>query len=286
LWRAMPWTAALFALGAAAISGLPPLNGFVSEWLVFLGLIDAALAHGPAAWAALPAAVMLGVTGALALACFVKVCGVVFLGAPRSAVAMHAHECGRPMRGSMLVLAGACVAIGLAPVFFWPALARAIGAWCPAWNSTEAPAPLFTLGWAHVALAVTASVAAWWLWRKVRRGVLTRALTWDCGYALPTARMQYTAGSFAGILTEWFAWILCPERHEHRPEEVFPARASSEEHTPETVLEYGIHPVGGVVMHLSSAARRLQHGRLQAYLLYLVIGLAALAGIVLTGGGQ
>jgi hydrogenase-4 component B len=286
LWRAMPWTAGLFALGAAAISGLPPLNGFVSEWLVFLGLFDAAIAHGPTAWAALPAAVLLGVTGALALACFVKVCGVVFLGAPRTPAAAHAHECGWPMRWAMIVLAGGCVAIGLAPIFFWPALARAIGAWCPGWSGAEVPAPLAELGWIHVALAVTAVVAAWWLWRKLKHRGLNRALTWDCGYALPTARMQYTAGSFAGIITEWFAWILQPERHELRTEEVFPAHASFEEHTPETVLEHVVQPVSRVVMQISATARCLQHGRLQAYLLYLVIGLAALAGLVLIGGGQ
>lgn len=286
LWRAMPWTAGLFALGAAAISGLPPLNGFVSEWLVFLGLFDAAIAHGPMAWAALPAAIALGVTGALALACFVKVCSVVFLGAPRTAAATHAHECGWPMRGAMLVLAGGCVAIGLAPVVFWLALARAIGEWGPTWSSTEVPAPLATLGWAQVALAVGALGAAWWLWRWVSRRGLNRALTWDCGYALPTARMQYTAGSFAGIITEWFAWILCPARHEQRPEAIHPVRASFEEHTPETVLEHIVQPVGAVVMLISTAMRRLQHGRLQAYLLYLVIGLAVLAVLVLTGGGQ
>jgi hydrogenase-4 component B len=230
--------------------------------------------------------VLLGVTGALALACFVKVCSVVFLGAPRTQAASQAHECGWPMRGAMLVLAGGCVAIGLAPIFFWPALARAIGAWCPAWSNPEEPAPLCTLGWVHVALAVAAAVAAWWLWRKVSRRGLNRALTWDCGYALPTARMQYTAGSFAGIITEWFAWILQPERHEHRAEDVFPAQASFEEHTPETVLERVVYPVSRVVMQISATARRLQHGRLQAYLLYLVIGLAVLAGLVLIGGGQ
>ena len=104
LWRAMPWTAGLFALGAVAISGLPPLNGFVSEWLVYLGLFDATLAHGPSAWAAIPSAILLGITGALALACFTKVCGVVFLGAPRSAAAAQAHESGPAMRGAMLVL--------------------------------------------------------------------------------------------------------------------------------------------------------------------------------------
>ncbi|MBI5775438.1 MAG: NADH-quinone oxidoreductase subunit H, partial [Verrucomicrobia bacterium] len=74
LWRAMPWTASLFALGAAAISGLPPLNGFVSEWLVYLGLFEAASTGGGAAPAAVLAAVLLAMTGAMALACFVKVC--------------------------------------------------------------------------------------------------------------------------------------------------------------------------------------------------------------------
>jgi len=264
-----------------AISGLPPLNGFVSEWLVFLGLFDAAIAHGPAAWAALPTAVLLGVTGALALACFVKVCGVVFLGAPRSAVASHAHECGQPMRGAMLVPAAACVAIGLTPVFFWPAVARAVGAWCPAWSDTVAPAPLFVLSWAHVTIAAIVLLAAWWLWRRVQSSKPERALTWDCGYAVPTARMQYTAGSFAGIIVEWFEWILRPVRHEERPEGNFPLAAMSTVHTPETVLKYLIQPVGVLVMQVSALARRLQHGRIQSYLLYLVIGIAVLACITL-----
>ena len=294
LWRAMPWTAGLFALGAAAICGLPPLNGFVSEWLVFLGLFDAALAHGPSAWAApnavawaaMLAAILLGVTGALALACFVKVCGVVFLGAPRSAAAEHAHECGPGMRGAMLVLAGACVATGLAPVLFWPAVARAVAAWNPAWAEPAAPAPLFALSLAQVTLAVIAAGAAWWLWQRVRQHGLVRAPTWDCGYVAPTARMQYTAGSFAGIITEWFAWILRPVRHDHRPLEILPVAASFTEHTPETVLEQVVEPAGSVVMQLSLAARRLQHGRLQSYLLYIVIGLAALAILVWLGGGR
>ena len=284
LWRIMPWTAGLFALGAAAISGLPPLNGFVSEWLVYLGLFDATISHGPSAWATIPSAILLGVTGALALACFVKVCGVVFLGAPRSAAAAHAHECGPAMRGAMLLLAGACVAIGLAPVLFWPAVARAVGTWRPLWTSAEPPAPLFALGLVHLALAALAVAVVWWLWRRVQRQGLTRGLTWDCGYALPTARMQYTAGSFASIITEWFAWILRPERHEQRPEVTFPVSASLTEHTPETVLEHCVVPASAIVMRASRAVRSLQHGRVQAYLFYLLLGVAALAAVVLLGG--
>lgn len=286
LWRMMPWTASLFALGAAAISGLPPLNGFVSEWLVYLGLFDATLAHSPSAWAAIPAAILLGVTGALALACFAKVCGVVFLGAPRSLAAARAHECGPAMCGAMLVLGGACVAIGLGPVIFWPAVVRAVDVWNPVWVGVETPVALWSLGRCNVALAVLASGGAGWLWWCVQRGRFTRAVTWDCGYAAPTPRMQYTAGSFAGIITEWFAWILRPVRHAQRPDVTFPVTASYTEHTPETVLEQIVVPAGRVVMRVSAVARSLQHGRVQSYLLYLLIGLATLGVVVVLGGGQ
>jgi len=286
LWRAMPWTAGLFALGAAAISGLPPLNGFVSEWLVYLGLFDAASSHGPMAWAAIPVAILLGITGALALACFVKVCGVVFLGLPRSEAAAHAHENGPLMRAPMLVLGFACVAIGLVPVLFWPAVARAASAWRPDWADIAVPAPLATLGMCHLALVVLAVLAAIILWRRVKQNGVNRAGTWDCGYAVPTPRMQYTAGSFAGIITGWFSWILRPRRHVHPPKGIFPRHASYEEHTPETVLEDVIEPSGSVVMRISTAVRRLQHGRLQSYILYLLAGLAALALLTFLGGAK
>jgi hydrogenase-4 component B len=284
LWRTMPWTAGLFALGAAAISGLPPLNGFVSEWLVYLGLFDAAIARGPLAWAALPAAILLGLTGALALACFVKVCGVVFLGAPRGKDAAEARECGPAMRGPMLALGGACAAIGLAPYVFWPAVARAVEAWRPAMAGAATPPPLLALGLAHTGLAAVAALAAWCLWRLARHRGWARALTWDCGFAAPSARMQYTAGSFASIIVEWFSSSLRPERRESPPEGCFPAGASRAEHTPETVLEYLVEPAARAVMRVSAIARGLQHGRVQSYLLYLLVGLAGLSALVWYGG--
>ena len=286
LWRALPWTTALFALGAAAIAGLPPLNGFVSEWLVFLGLFDAVNARGAVALGAVPAVVLLAMTGALALACFTKVCGVVFLGAPRSAAVARARECGPAMRGPMLVLAAACVAIGLAPAAFWPALMRAAAAWDPAWRDAAAPASLPALGMANAVLATLAIAGAVLLWRVTLRRGLRRAPTWDCGYAAPTARMQYTAGSFAGIIVEWFAWILRPRRHEHRPAGLFPDSAASEEHTPEVVLEEFVTPAGSLIMRIALAARRLQHGRVQAYLLYVIAGLLAVAALALAGGAH
>jgi hydrogenase-4 component B len=282
----MPWTAALFALGAVAVSGLPPLNGFVSEWLEYLGLFDAATARATFPWVALPAVILLALAGALALASFMKASAIVFLGAPRTKAAVGAHECGPWMRAPMLLLAGACLAIGLFPLLVWPVLSRAVSSWNPAWAAAECPAPLRTLGLAHDTLAVLAVLAAVGLWRRARGNGVRRGSTWDCGYAVPSARMQYTSGSFAGIVGGWFAWILRPERQLRRPRGPFPAHASYLARVPETVLERVIAPAGGAVLRVSLAARRLQHGRLQAYILYLVVGLTGIAAIVLLGGAE
>jgi hydrogenase-4 component B len=96
--------------------------------------------------------------------------------------------------------------------------------------------------------------------------------------------MQYTAGSYASIVTEWFAFILRPHRDDRRPNVLFPVRASFEEHTPETILESVVQPVGRGALSVSGRARRFQHGHVQSYLLYLLFGLAALTAFVLMGG--
>lgn len=285
LWSRMPWTAGLFAFGAVAIAGLPPLNGFVSEWLVYLGLFDAVNTRDSAAWAAMPAVLALAVTGALALASFVKVCSIVFLGAPRTQAVEQAHDCGGAMRGPMLVLATVCAAIGLAPLMFWPLVDRAAVAWNPAWAAADGPPmSLATLGLVQAVLALLLVGAAVWLWLRVRQGNVERRLTWDCAYFEPTARMQYTGGSFAGIASGWFTWVLRPERKLRRPRGPFPENASFIEQIPETVLDRVITPVGDMVLRVSTAVRRLQHGHLQSYLLYLLVGLTALAVLVLMGG--
>ncbi len=284
LWRALPWTTALFALGVLAVCGLPPLNGFVSEWLVYLGLFDAATQRAASVWAALPAAILLAMAGAMALAGFAKAAAVVFLGAPRTQAAERAQECGGLMRSPMLVLAGGCVILGLAPMLFWPTLARAVGSWNPNWTAGAAPAPLTALSAAQIAVALLAGGAGVWLWRKVRGNGLRRALTWDCGYAGPTARMQYTSASFAGIVTGWFGWLLQPERQLRRPRGPLPAAASEFVRVPETVLERVLGPVGTCVMRVSETALRLQQGRLQAYILYVLAGLIAMGMLVLLGG--
>jgi hydrogenase-4 component B len=284
LWRAMPWTAALFAVGALAVAALPPLNGFVSEWLVYLGLFDTVTSHTSAAWIAMPAAIMLGVTGALALATFTKAAATIFLGAPRTAVARRAHESGWTMRLAMIAVATLCFAIALAPLAFWPGIRTAMNTWRPMQIEAVVTAPLAAIGPVQITLAALLVIGVTGLIWNVRRRSLRRSLTWDCGYAAPSARMQYTSGSFATIAGGWFGWILQPERSWRRPRGFFPVDAIRLERTPETVLDRVIAPAARVILQLSNAARRLQHGRLQYYVAYVVVGLAALATLVVWGG--
>jgi hydrogenase-4 component B len=275
LWRTMPWTTGLFALGCIAVAGLPPLNGFVSEWMIYLGLLDAVASRQSAAGAAMPAVILLAVSGALALAAFAKAGAMMFLGAPRTLPAAQAHECGAWMRGPMLLLAGLCLTLGLAPLWAWSMLATASGTWSPAWSGSTLPLPLGILGWVQLALAAMIAGVGSLLWRKVRALPRRHGLTWDCGYAHPSARMQYSSGSFAGLATGWFSWILRPARTLRRPRGYFPTEALRLERVPETVLQHLIVPAAARLMLVSSAVRRLQHGRLSAYILYVVTGLAA-----------
>lgn len=283
LWRVMPWTAGLFAFGSVAIAALPPLNGFVSEWLIYLGMLNTASGHTPGAIAVVPATIALGVTGALALAAFVKAAAVVFLGAPRTHAAEHAHECGWWMRIPMVGLAAGCAVIALAPASVVTWVQQPLGVWKPAWPGGELAAPLATLGLVQCAVAALVSSGVVVLWLRVRAKGSRRALTWDCGYAAPTARMQYTGGSFAGLAVGWFAWVLQPERRVRWPRGPFPLQADHAERMPETVLERVLVPMSDVVMAASAWVRRRQQGHLPDYVLYLVAGLAAVGVLVFLG---
>ena len=280
LWRSMPWTAALFAVGAIAVSGLPPLNGFVSEWLTYLWLFDASSSTRSVGLAA----IALAMAGAITVATFVKGSSMIFLGTARTTPAARAHESGWWMRAPMLALAATCVAIGLGPVVVWPVAARAVSAWHPGWGTASASPALVKLGQVHLGLVMLVALSVAALFRRIRWNGLRRTVTWDCAFAEPRARMQYSAASFASIVAGWFTWILWPQAVVRRPRGVMPSNALRVAHIPETVLERLVRPAGLVVTQLSGAARRFQHGGLQLYVLYVLAGLVAIGALVLVEG--
>ncbi|MBN8217042.1 MAG: hypothetical protein J0L75_10410 [Spirochaetes bacterium] len=262
--RLMPVTGFLFALGAAAICGLPPLNGFASEILVYLGAFKG-LADWP--WAGAVVA-SLALIGALALACFTKVVGTVFLGNPRVASPHIAGEAPRTMRWPMAALAGFCLAIGLAPSLVVPLLKASMGAFAPGFDAAHGLAswsgfPMMSLLYA-VLLAVLLPLL--WLLARTRRRA---EVTWDCGYAQPSARVQYTAVSYADGLVRNLRWFLWPERSKPKVEGIFPASSRGVVRVTDLVMERGLAPIANGVLWITHRLRFLQPGRIQLYLIYM-----------------
>jgi hydrogenase-4 component B len=281
LAKRMPWTGQCFLVGAVAICGLPPLNGFVSEFLIYLGLFGTlGLDNGPSFAGAAFAVPALAMIGALALACFVKVFGVAFLGTARSAAAAHAHESGPTMIVPMVVLAASCFLIGLAPGLLAPVLGEAVSAWAPELTGAEPRlAALAPLSWISgmgaalvAAVALTGALLSW----RLRTGVVESGPTWGCGYAAPTARMQYTSSSFAQMLVGLFGWALRPRTHRPRDLALFPHGTSFHSEVPDTVLDEAVLPAFRFGAWLSSWFRVLQQGSIQMYLLYIFVALVTL----------
>lgn len=281
LARPMPWTAGCFLLGAAAICGLPPLNGFVSEFLIYLGLFRTLGINGteglPAVAFAVPALAMMG---ALAVACFAKVYGVVFLGISRTSPTEPVHESGWPMIAPMCVLATCCVVIGLAPTLFAPLLDRAVAAWAveplASGETLATLAPLATLGTASIVLFVLLIVGSVLIARRLQSYPMERAETWGCGYTAPTPRMQYTASSFAQFLVVLFGWALRPIVHRPDLKPLFPREGSYESHVPEVVLERAVLPSLSFLARFFQWCRLVQQGNLQVYLIYIFAMLVVL----------
>jgi len=274
LARRMPWIAAGFLLGAIAICGLPPLNGFTSEWLLYLAsLSSVGQLHAGWTWLLLLlVAPALALTGALAVACFIKAFGAVFLGVPRSAHAMAATEAPMMMRLAQLPLAAGCVVIGLAPTLVAPVLVPAVANASGVLGGVASSfAPLQPIA---ITLAVLIAVGTLALFARARRA--PRGLTWDCGYAAPSSRMQYTASSFARGLAALFAWAMPPIVEAPRPFTLFPERAHFATEVPDTVLDRAILPMTRGTRRVFAFARYVQSGRVQLYLLYVGAALLAL----------
>jgi hydrogenase-4 component B len=280
--RRLPWSSGFFLLGAVAICGLPPLNGFVSELMVYLGCFTAIRSYHSIV-GALPAlaAPVLALVGGLALACFVKVYGVMFLGQPRSAEHAGGHEAPASMLVPMALLSLVCVLIGVTPGLVAAPLENAVAGY-HALLQTHLLADQVPFGWISllgVGLLAGAALIALLLARRARREPLAVSRTWSCGFLRPDARMQYSASSFGDTLVSWFRAVLRPEVHRKEVSGIFPEPGSFESHLPETVLERVYLPFLEYLYRKSAAVRHLQHGKLNIYIFYTFITLVVLLAV-------
>jgi hydrogenase-4 component B len=287
LSRRMPVTSLMFLIGSIAICGFPPLNGFVSEWLIYVGAFKASSAL-PTLWAVTSIIVVpaLALIGGLATACFVKAFGVVFLGEARTTASSKAHESDALMTLPMVLGAVLCALIG-----FWPAGVLTLVA-PVASGLAGAQVAVFDVAGPLNAISRVASVLVSLIllltllrYALLRRRDVKVAATWGCGYPAPTARMQYTAASFAQPLLTPFASVLHVQMQNDGPEGFFPRRARYDEHLGDMAGERMLVPASQWIVHTLSQLRILQHGRIHLYLVYIFATLIMLLVWQLSGLG-
>lgn len=290
LMKRMPWTGNAMMVGAVAIGALPPLNGFVSEWLIYLGLLKSGFATSDSrSLTAFFAVGLLALIGALAAATFVRLTGIVLLGSPRSDAARHAHESSPWMIAPMLVLVFLCLTVAVIPQavaeLLLGVLSQFLGpeAGQGLLDLESSDAPLYIVGNLNaVTLIATGALTALLLtWARNTRQA--EGPTWGCGYVKPTERMQYTGRSFAELLAEHLLpRLLRPHTTRRAPRGLFPSNSDFGAETFDPVSEKVYEPFFRRWAERFSRLRILQQGQVHVYLVYiLVVVVVALAWVSL-----
>jgi hydrogenase-4 component B len=293
LAKRMPETALYFLVGAVAISALPPLNGFVSEWLTYQSLLQGFGVTDSMWRLVFPlSGAMLALTGALAAACFVKAFGITFLAQPRSEHAAHAVEAAPSMRLGMAVLTAACVLLGLFPTTFIrlldPLTQQLIGEQISdkltlanglaLASLAKNPGTISTLGLTLTAVCLLPIPLVLWLMFG-RQARTRRGPTWACGQPGLTPKMEYTATGFSKPVRMIFKALFQPRRDVQREYDFSPYFATNirfESHIEEVFVERLYRPLRISILRVSRRVRALQAGSIHAYLLYIFVTLLLL----------
>jgi formate hydrogenlyase subunit 3/multisubunit Na+/H+ antiporter MnhD subunit len=278
LLRRMPVTGGLLIGGCLAIAALPPLNGFASEWLLYLGLLGAGgAATGVAALYPLLLAGLLALTGALALLVFTRLAGVALLGQPRTAQAASAHEPGAAMTLPMAVLLLLCLAVGLFPAQLLHVVAFPAAQLVPGIEVVPVAGPAVAVS--RGALGLLALLASFWAGLRwfTARGPAVAGATWGCGFAFPSSRMSYSAEGYAELAhRHLLPRRIGPEVAGGKPSGLFPGPATLRQEAPDPALERLFRPIFFRLAERCWRLRWLQLGRLHIYLLYIFVTCAAL----------
>jgi hydrogenase-4 component B len=292
LMKRMPWTGGAMMIGAVAIAALPPLNGFVSKWLIYLSLMKWGFATNDGrGLTPLLAVGLLALIGGLASIAFVRLTGIVLLGSPRSEAARHAHESSPWMLAPMALLVFLCLTVavvphrvaGLLPGVLDQVLGREAGH--TFLGLEPSAAPLHTLGnlnaWTLIALGAVAVVLSVLLQKAAR----AEGSTWGCGYVKPTVRMQYTGRSFAEMIAEHLLpRFLRLRTNRQAPRGVFPSQSDFGSECPDPFTKTVYEPFFQRWAERFSRLRILQQGKIHVYLVYIMFMVVlALAWVSLRG---
>ncbi len=285
LGRLLPLTSILFLVGSLAICGLPLFSGFISEFALFLGLTKG-LGMGDAAMSAAVLAGLAGLAfiGVMAVLCFTKVFGIVFLGSPRTPHPKPVSEGSVFFLAPMAALAALILIVGLAAPLVLPWLGPAARAFVPG-GAAAAWADLVALqrGLSPALILLGGLILAARAGRAIllRRKPVAAFKTWDCGFQTESPRFQYTASSFAAPFLRLIAPLVPRETRLEMPDDLFPDRASFESRGVDLVDRRLIHPLTTLLRRFLGLFTWIQSGRTQNYILYGLVFLVALIIVIL-----
>jgi formate hydrogenlyase subunit 3/multisubunit Na+/H+ antiporter MnhD subunit len=288
LLKRMPMAGLLLIGGSLAISGLPPLNGLLSEWLIYLGLLQAGVSWS--GFSALPALLLIGLlalVGALALLTFTRLIGICLLGEPRSAEARRAHEAPPLLLAPMALLLTGCLLIGLFPRYAVDLLQGPLAQLLRQSGRIDLPAPLTGFGLSGGVLLLALALVALLLryLRQVRPQA--EAATWGCGFRFPTPRMAYTGEAFSELaFRQILPGGLRPEVEGGVVSGLIPPGSSLRQTSLDPLLTRCWRPLFGWAAVRCQRLRWLQQGQLPIYLLYMfAISMLLLVWSLWTGRG-
>lgn len=281
LQKRMPVTGVCTMAGSAAIAGLPPFNGFISEFLIYYAAFAGLVTVGGLRFTCLIGIAALALIGGLALACFVRFYGIIFCGMPRSEQAEKARDI--PTLAQVPLVGGVVFCLLVTMMAPWIAqvcwAAIMTGMTIPGYTATAIEPLLAPLnGIAIVATVATSIGGLLVLLRQIllRHREVTRRVTWDCGYCRSNSRIQYTGGSLAQPITEFFRSLLKVSEKQTAPEGLFPRTASWKQSVGDFFLESFWTPLFQAIYRFSMMLHPFQDGRVQVYILYIVITVMAL----------
>jgi formate hydrogenlyase subunit 3/multisubunit Na+/H+ antiporter MnhD subunit len=288
LLRRMPLTGLLWIGGSLAIGALPPFNGLVSEWLIYLSLARAGTVEaGFLSLAPLLLFGLLGLVGALALITFSRLVGICLLGEARDRTTADAHDAAPAMLVSMGILLAGCLTISLYPQGALALLSSPLSGVARGPVDSRIGNAVAPLGQgALIILAGLILFAAVLTWLRRRRPV-AKAATWGCGYQFPSSRMAYTGEGYAELAAKHLLpTFMTPEVTRENVRELFAAPAHIAQHSTDVVLTRILHPLFFGLAERCQRLRWLQQGQLSIYLLYIFITSALLLAWSLWAGGH
>lgn len=282
LIKQMPHTALLFLIGALAICGLPPLNGFISEFLIYGGIYDWILSAGLVSLIIITFSILgLVLIGGLAIFCFTKAFSIVFLGSNRSKPEIHATEMSFWQLVPIYMAAALMIFIGLFPTVFLNLLKQPVGlftrniAFNPNLPQIGTIDSLQTINWVSAGFILFV-LAVWGIRKLVNRSkIITTAPTWGGGYCVPSPKIQYTANSFVRSYTKLAKPMLFIEKEENEITGIFPSEKHYETHPYDNIERILIDIPLKKVAALREWFVFLQNGHLQRYILYGIVFIAS-----------